>query len=171
MAARMLGLSMEDLVTACKKYDFDVKLSSEEEEEMTDQEISEYKRMYYKGIVTDHPDTKEFESHVMSCRNSVIDFTVKDLGLSAIHPQSDPKLWPAPEGMNIERPETNSLRVNLLDVLDFELDYEYLVNLVQLHGCRRTYCIIKAVEGVSHYVRCRFGYPMTLVGYSQYHLG
>ena len=167
MAARMLGLSMQDLVAACKKYDFDVKLSSEEEQEMSEQEINDYNKMMYRGAVTDHPPTEEFKSHVQSCRERVVDFTTMDLGLSAVHPQSDPKCWPAPEGINTERPVTNSLRVNLLDVLNYELDYEYLVNLVQLHGCRRTYCIIKVVGAVSGYVRCRFGYPMTLIGYRQ----
>ena len=95
MAARMLGLSMEDLVTACKKYDFDVKLSSEEEQEMTEQETADYNRMMCRGAVTDHPHTEEFESHVQSCRDRVVDFTAMDLGLSAVHPQSDPKCWPA----------------------------------------------------------------------------
>ena len=65
----------------------------------------------------------------------MIEFTTQDLGLSACHPQPDPKLWPGPEGQDVTAPATNCLRDNFLDVTDFETDYEHLINRAMLHAC------------------------------------
>jgi ATP-dependent DNA helicase PIF1 len=84
-----------------------------------------------------------------------------DLGLSACHPQMDPKLWPPPEGQNGTKPASNCLRTSFLDIDDVDFDYEMLINRVQRHTCRILYCLKKFLE--SH--RCRFGYPLTLIGF------
>ena len=94
-----------------------------------------------------------------------VDFVVKNVGLSACHPQSNPKLWPGPEGQNVFRPATNCLRLGFLQVKqeDLEEDYENLVNRVQLHSCRTTYCL-KQMFPLQVW-KCRFGYPLTLHGF------
>lgn len=48
-----------------------------------------------------------------------------------------------------------------MDVEDIDQDYELLVNRVELHTCRLLYCLKKFLESQ----RCRFGYPLTLVGF------
>ena len=160
MAGRMLGLSMKDIQKACKKYDFDVKDNMDEV--MTEEEIEQERRTFLReGVVTDHPNTEAFKQEVQESRDKVIEFTVLDLGLSACHPQIDPKLWPGPEGQNVSKPATNCLRTTFLDVEDIDQDYELLVNRVELHTCRLLYCLKKFLESQ----RCRFGYPLTLVGF------
>ena len=160
MAGRMLGLSMKDIQKACKKYDFDVKDNMEEE--MTEEEIEEERQAFLKeGIIIDHPNTEAFKQEVQASREKVIEFTVLDLGLSACHPQMDPKMWPGPEGRNTSKPTTNCLRTPFLNIEDVDQDYELLVNRVQLHACRLLYCLKKFLD--SH--RCRFGYPLTLRGF------
>ena len=160
MAGRMLGVSMTDIVKACKKYKFDVRETTDEE--MTEEDLEE-QRLYFvrEGVIMDHPDTEEFRDEVAASRERVIDFSVLDLGLSACHPQRDPKLWPGPEGQNVSKPPTNCLRTNFRDVIDIIQDYEMIVNRVQLHSCRITYCLKKILESY----RCRFGFPLTLKGF------
>ena len=163
MAARMLGIGLEDIRTACKKYDFDVRASTEEEQAMSEEELGEYRRELMKmGINMDEPSTEDERQEVAESRQRVIDFTTKVLGLSTCHPQSDPKLWPGPEGQNVSAPSTNSLRENFLEITDFEADYERMVNRVMLHACRITYCLVQTAFGKN---RCRFGYPLTLNGF------
>ena len=161
MAARIIGVSMDDLVRSAKKYDFDVKDSSDEEQMTALEREEERIAFIQEGIIVDHPNTEEFKEEVAQGRRNVIDFVTKDLGLSACHPQSDPKLWPGPEGQNVNKPPTNCLRTPFLKVSDQEQDYELLVNRVQLHGCRLSYCLRKILE----LLRCRFGYPITLKGF------
>ena len=43
-------------------------------------------------------------------------------------------------------------------------DYVQLINRVQLHGCRLSYCLKIILLNVA---RCRFGYPMTLKGFEE----
>ena len=163
MAARMMGLGLEDIRTACKKYDFDVRVSTEQEQAMCQAELDEYRiELRRMGIDIDQPSSEERKQEVAESRQRVIDFTTKDLGLSTCHPQPDPKLWPGPEGQNVSAPATNCLRENFLDVTDLEADYESIVNRVMLHACKPTYCLIKAA--FERY-RCRFGYPLTLHGF------
>ena len=160
MAGRMLGVSMPDIIQACKKYKFDVKETTEEH--MTEEDIErQRKELIEEGVILDHPDTQEFREEVAASREKVKNFTVLDLGLSACHPQSDPKLWPGPEGQNVSKPPTNCLRTNFLDVIDINQDYELIINRVQLHSCRITYCLRKILE----MLRCRFGFPLTLKGF------
>ena len=160
MAGRMMGVSMIDIIKAAKTYDFDVRTTSDDD--MTEEEIAKQRSDFRRrGVVTDHPGTEEFKEEVAASRQRVVDFTVLDFGLSACHPQMDPKLWPGPEGQNVNRPSTNVLRKSFLDVVNLEDDYELIINRVQLHSCRPTYCLRKVME----MFRCRFGSPWTLKGF------
>ena len=163
MAARMLGLSLDDIRKACKKYDFDVRLSSDEERQMmtTEEKEDESRGFARDGVVTDHPGTEEFKQEVIESRKKVIDFTIEDLGLSACHPQPDPKLWPGPEGQDVSKPPTNCLRTDFLELSDLETDYELMTNRVMLHACRVTYCL----KQLTNFLRCRFGFPLTTNGF------
>ena len=169
MAARMDGLGLEDIRRACHKYDFDVRLSTEEEGLMSQAEMDQYRKDLQKeGIDMDKVSTEETKQEVAASRQRVIEFTTQDLGLSACHPQPDPKRWPGPYGQDVSAPATNCLRDNFLDITDFETDYEHLINRAMLHACRITYCIIESAfrrENLPD--RCRFGYPLTLYGFIQ----
>ena len=169
MAARMPGLGLEDIQRACKKYDFDVRVSTEEEQLMSQAEMDEYRKDLRKeGIDMDKLSTEETKQEVAASRQRVIDFTTQDLGLSACHPQPDPKLWPGPEGQDVSAPATNCLRENFLNITDLETDYEHLINRAMLHACRITYCIIEsAFRRERRPDKCRFGYPLTLYGFIQ----
>ena len=160
MAGRMIGLSMRDIELACKTYSFDVRGSTQAEAEMTKQERDEQREALIKlGIIMDHPDIDE--ASVQDSRNRVIDFAVKDFGLSACHPEKDPKKWPGPEGQAASAPPTHCLRQNYLELSDFEQHYEQLINRVQLHRCTRTYCL----QGGNNCI-CRFGFPISLKGFT-----
>ena len=156
MAGRMMGVSMSDIIKAGQTYSFDVRTTSDVP--MTEEEIGNFRRQ---GVVTDHPHTEKFKEEVAASRQRVVDFTVLEFGLSACHPQMDPKRWPGPEGQNVHRPSTNVLRKSFLDVVNLEEDYEQIINRVQLHSCRMTYCLRKDLETF----RCRFGSPWTLKGF------
>ena len=163
MAARTLGIHLDDIKSACQKYDFDVRCSTEEEQKMNLEEMTEY-RLYLSshGINPDVRSTDEQKAAVLESRDNVIEFTTKVLGLSAVHPQADPKRWPGPEGQDVSAPPTNVLRENFLQVTDMEEDYALLVNRAMLHACRRAYCLIttEARETI-----CRFGFPLDLRGF------
>ena len=67
MAARIIGISMEDIVQATKKYDFDVRETTDME--LTDLEREEERVAFIKeGIITDHPGTEEFKTAVEESR-------------------------------------------------------------------------------------------------------
>ena len=111
MAARMLGLGLDDIRRAFKKYDFDVSVSSEVELEYSEAEMEEYrKEMRKHGVDLDNPSTEEMKQRVTQSRERVIDFTTKELGLSTCHPQPDPKRWPGPYGQDVSAPPTNCVR-------------------------------------------------------------
>ena len=163
MAGRMLGLGMEDIQRACRKYDFDVRATAEQERGFSEPQMEEYrKEMRQQRVDLDNPSSEELKQRVAESRDRVIDFTTKDLGLSTCHPQSDPKRWPGPYGQDVSAPPTNVVRESYLEVVDLEEDYEKLVNRVMLHACRITYCLIKKAFQ-EH--KCRFGFPLTLKGF------
>ena len=62
---------------------------------------------------------------VSVARKKVEEFASKHIGISAVHPQQDPKQWPGPEGQNCSRPSTNVLRKSY-DKTE-ENDYEMLL--------------------------------------------
>ena len=91
------------------------------------------------GDVELTPVNKETANQVRYARQEIEQFASQHLGLSALHPQQDPKEWPGPEGQNTNRPPTNILRCEYQNSGD--QDYEMLVNRVELHTCRRNYCL------------------------------
>ena len=163
MAARTLGLALKDIQQAFGKYDFDVRYSTEEEQQMNLEEMTDYRKyLISHGIDPDVRSSDEKKAEVQASRTNVVEFTTKALGLSAVHPEADPKRWPGPEGQDVSAPPTNVLRENFLQVTDMDEDYILLVNRVMLHACRRVYCLIitEARDTI-----CRFGFPLTLRGF------
>ena len=166
MAARTLGIRMEDIQNACRKYDFDVRCSTEEEQQMNPAQMQEYRiHLISEGINPDKPSSEELKAVVAESREKVVDFVTKDLGLSAVHPQADPKQWPGPEGQDVSAPPTNCLRDNYLHLEDYDMDYIRLINRCMLHACKITYCLIR-LELLNTFV-CRFGFPLLLRGFDK----
>ena len=53
-------------------------------------------------------------------KQKLIDFSTNTLGVSAIHPNPDPKEWPAPYGSNVYCPPQNCLRQRFLEIKDMK---------------------------------------------------
>ena len=94
-------------------------------------------------------------------KNKLINFSVNTIGVSAVHPNSDPKQWPSPFGSNVYCPPTNCLRQRFLDIDDMNSHYENLVNRVMLHMCRFGICL----NNKKHDPSCRFKFPMDTLGF------
>ena len=157
IAARMKGLSLTDIRKAFKVYGFDVRSSEDSFSQEEENQEENYEDV-----------SPEEQALILESRQKVVEFAVNHLGLSSVHPQENPKQWPGPEGQNVSKPLTNCLRKNYLDVITSEggvlEDYENLVNRVQLHGCRLSYCLKIILLNIA---RCRFGYPMRLNGFEE----
>ena len=126
-------------------------------------EMTEYRKyLISHGINPDVRSSDEQKEAVNESRKNVIEFSTKVLGLSAVHPEADPKRWPGPEGQDVSAPPTNVLRKNFLQIKDLEEDYILLVNRVMLHACRRVYCLL-TTEAMA--TICRFGFPRDLRGF------
>ena len=92
MAARTLGIRLDDIKNACQKHDFDVRCSTEEEQKMNLDEMTEYRKyLISHGINPDVRSSDEQKEAVNESRKNVIEFSTKVLGLSAVHPEADPK--------------------------------------------------------------------------------
>ena len=46
----------------------------------------------------------------LNARENMIRFGVKEVGISAVHPNPDPHQWPAPHGQNVSKPKENIMR-------------------------------------------------------------
>ena len=94
-------------------------------------------------------------------KNKLIDFSVNTIGVSAVHPNSDPKHWPSPFGSNIYGPPKNCLRQRFLDIDNMKIHYENLINRVMIHKCRFGICLKNNIHDPS----CRFNFPMNTFGF------
>ena len=154
IAARMKDLSLTDNRKAFKVYGSDVRSSEDSFSQEEENQEENYEDV-----------SPEEQASILESRQKVVEFAVNHLGLSSVHPQENPKQWPGPEGQNVSKPLTNCLRKNYLNVITRKggvlEDYENLVNRVQLHGCRLSYCLKIILLNIA---RCRFGYPMRLNG-------
>ena len=151
IVGRMLGISKEDITASFKSYKFDCFLPSN----ATEEEITEFHS-------EDH-----IKETVDKSRENVINWNVNHVGLSSLHPQADFKLWPGPEGQNIYKPTSNCLREDyehvVKDKATIASDYEQLVNRVELHKCRRNYCLHQ-IPKTDRFV-CRFRFPVAPKGF------
>ena len=159
IVAHVPGLEAPILKEALGKYRFDLGFDIDEDTEDS----------YEKRLLREHPVvTEEKQASVEDSRRKLIKFAADHVGLSAVHPQADPKLWPPPEGQAMEAPEIDCLREEDLDVFkndDYTLaDLERLINRVNLHHCTKTYCLRYLAE-LCRYI-CRFKFPKDLFGYS-----
>ena len=108
------------------------------------------------------------QQRVQPMRDQVVDFVVNRLGISTVHPEPDPALWPAPEGRNPSAPPVNCLRQTYDDAVEPTAsldDYINLVNRLEMHKCKANYCR-KLNELKKTLEECRLGYPQKLVGYT-----
>ena len=80
---------------------------------------------------------QKLSKHQLEARKRVIQFAVETVGITAVHPNEDPKMWPAPTGQNIYEPDINCLRQDYKDVIKddetIKKDYELLCNRVEIH--------------------------------------
>ena len=99
-------------------------------------------------------------------------FTSTYIGITCVHPQKDPKLWPAPIGQNVGKPSVNCLRRTFSNVLkegqsEITRDYEHILNYYMLHNCRNGYCLRTRERKQV----CRFGFPIDYHGYEPVYHG
>ena len=99
-------------------------------------------------------------------KEKLIDFSVNTLGVSAVHPNPDPKQWPSPFGSNIYCPPQNCLRQRFLDINDMNAQYENLINRVMIHMCRFGICLNDKRKDSSGNILCRFKFPMDTLGFT-----
>ena len=116
-------------------------------------------------VLTD--EDKILEEEVFQERQKTARFVIEDLGLSALHPEENPMLWPPPEGKNVHTPSVNCLRCQFEDIMSSDQsllqDYQMMVNRVQLHTCKLVYCIKKDTN------LCRFHFPKVVLGFDPDH--
>ena len=161
IVAHVPGLEEPVQREALGKYRFDLGPAGQEIDEDTEDE-------YERRLLREHPVvTEEKQASVEESRRKLVEFAADHVGLSAVHPQADPKLWPPPEGQAADAPEINCLREEDLDVYknnEYTLaDLERLINRVNLHKCTKTYCLRYLAE-LLRYI-CRFKFPKELHGY------
>ena len=107
----------------------------------------------------------EHNSIILS-RNKVADFAVNQIGLTALHPNPDPRQWVEAQP-HLKDPE--SLKLNFKDIYNSgnaQSIYEKRVNIFQRHKCTHGYCLRynKGNKG-SNEAMCRFKYPRDFHGF------
>ena len=163
MAGSMKGIHLEDMQRAFKKYRHDLTINIDIEPDEDDPVRREWEKM-----LEAHPIiSAEEQVAVKESRKKVVDFTCNHVGITEIHPQPDPKLWPGPYGQAINAPIINCLTQDFCDTqLTEQLsneDYERLVNRVQLHTCKRAYC--QKLHAELKQLLCRFKFPKDTEGF------
>ena len=148
------------MAEAFRRYEF---LSDYENiENMGEEELNKLKdtiRIKNRNIPVPVDQTEEVKARVAEAKAKVLKLGTETFGLSSVHPQADPDLWP---DNGAPAPAENVLRYSFPGLSDSEKDYEYLVNRVQRHKCTSTYCLRKTNQGD---YQCRFGFPQFLCGY------
>ncbi|MCH2545601.1 MAG: AAA family ATPase [Alphaproteobacteria bacterium] len=126
-------------------------------------------------------DVKSKITLIEQARREMIRFNALHAGVYAVHPELDPKKWPAPLGQMPYKPPTEILRKNYYDYINDALSmyhhYIRMVNRVMIHKCVIGYCqsknkahMIKQKDkdGVEVKVRkldCRFNFPFEMHGF------
>ena len=86
----------------------------------------------------------EKREKIRSIQEKLIRFSTKKVAVSAVHPNANPHMWPAPYGQNVQAPSTNCLRERFLELEEageLKKHYEMMVNRTMLHHCRVGYCL------------------------------
>ena len=118
---------------------------------------------------------------IKEARKKMEHFNSYLMGITAIHPESNPYEWPAPHGQNIYKPAENVLRSDLEKIKDDpEKIYKYyasLINRCMLHKCKMGYCLdpkkinvnaSKESDGKGvkkKKTACRFNHPVDIHGF------
>ena len=78
-------------------------------------------------------------------------FSAHQIGISCLHPNSNPSEWKQPYGQNVAEPVTHPCREDIVDTLATESSvrntYENLVNICQSHKCMMKYCLKEVKTG------------------------
>ena len=108
MVLRLLdGVAVDDVHRAFTLSEFEVKSVQKDGME----KIGKLPPEQQQQIRLDH-------ERALASRAQVADFSTFRIGQTAIHPQKDPKQWPAKEGLNKEKPRVNCLRRQFSDVVE-----------------------------------------------------
>ena len=118
---------------------------------------------------------------IKEARIKMTQFTSYLMGISAIHPETNPSEWPAPHGQNIYKPAENVLRSDFEKFKDDPVKvYKYytsLINRCMLHKCKMGYCLDQkrvkvdkskgpnGEEVKKKTFACRFNHPMEMCGF------
>ena len=116
----------------------------------------------------DRTEADRQQEYANNSRHQVIDFTTSQCGLTAVHQQPDPNLWPGPVGWDVQAPPTNCLRAAFEDVIEtgntLQSDLIQLLNRVQCHKCNKNYCVKNMqLEGGLIQKYCKLHYPFPLI--------
>ena len=114
---------------------------------------------------------EEKKEEIRTAQEKIVHHSTTVLGISALHPNPDPKEWPAPYGQNVYTPPTNCLRQRFLDIQnddEMKRRHELLVNRTMCHQCRIAYCLCKEKLGENGQMKCRFGFPIDLHGFQEF---
>ena len=158
MAARMKGVCLEDMTAAFKRYSIDLGYTVQPMDMPNDE---------WEKVIDEYPAlSPDEEQSLLRSRENVIAFVTDHLGLTELHPQPDPNLWPGPEGSAVTAPTTNCLVEEFLKIIGNEEymkeDYERLLNRVQRHKCQKTYCL--RFQALLEAYLCRFKFPKDAAG-------
>ena len=87
---------------------------------------------------------KEYDN-VAQAQEKIAEFAMLQVGLSTVHPDLNPKMWPLPYGQAAAAPVKNALRQKIEDTLEsnesLQQTYRHCVNKGQLHNCVHKYCL------------------------------
>jgi hypothetical protein len=124
-------------------------------------------QLAYQRTASVPPDMRE---EAKAAQEKIVGFATKVLGISAVHPNPSPPMWPAPFGQNVHTPSSNCLRNRFLelDTLgELEAQYEKLINRCMLHHCRVGYCLSEQRKDSDGKMLCRFNFPVDLHGFKE----
>ena len=111
-------------------------------------------------------DENEYHKQLDLARAKVYDFTINHIGLTNLHPNSDPNQWPE---ISTNVSDIQCLREYFKDVYDSEdmsKLYEARVNLLQRHSCTHHYCLSYAIKNKeTNEPMCRFNFPKDIHGF------
>ena len=115
----------DDFVEAFRRYAFLSEIANIEN--MSEEEVKKLKNdiLIEKFVPVPVDQTDEVKARVDEARDRVLKLGTETFGLSSVHPQADPDLWP---DNGAPAPPENVLRFSFPGLPDSEADYEYLVN-------------------------------------------
>ena len=112
---------------------------------------------------------KEDLEALIKVRERMMDFTVLEMGFSAVHPGMKPQTWRLPYGLPGEFETENPCRQDLKDKVNSEEEitahYCRLANKCQHHSCLNSYCLKTVKKDGVETTECRFKFPKETLGF------